>query len=311
MRRLYVLTAAADCSLEGVNMHRFLRAAGFSMYQKKKDIRALLRCLAREAGTSSCLQLDRETELYEIKTEVAPGIGVAMYGELNEQDEMEVEYYYPYILNEEVTSRAECSIQRHTEKETYAGLLDEYKVGLSLIFYLLNPIEYRECYRKERERLQVTSVSLAGFANRGKVLLPIKKTAVQIEKAKVAAKNRDELLEAAKNGDEDAMESLTIEDLDLYSMASRRATREDIYSIVDTTFMPSGIECDQYSILGEIKEVVCKKNRFTGEEIYDLEVECNDLYFRVGINKMDLLGEPLPGRRFKGKIWMMGTAHFA
>ena len=34
-------------------------------------------------------------------------------------------------------------------------------------------------------------------------------------------------------------------------------------------------------------------------------------YFRVGINKMDLLGEPLPGRRFKGKIWMMGTAHFA
>ena len=54
-------------------MHRFLRAAGFSMYQKKKDIRALLRCLAREAGTSSCLQLDRETELYEIKTEVAPG----------------------------------------------------------------------------------------------------------------------------------------------------------------------------------------------------------------------------------------------
>jgi hypothetical protein len=106
-------------------------------------------------------------------------------------------------------------------------------------------------------------------------------------------------LEAAKNGDEDAMESLTIEDLDLYSMASRRATREDIYSIVDTTFMPSGIECDQYSILGEIKEVICKKNRFTGEEIYDLKVECNDLYFRVGINKMDLLGEPLPGRRFK------------
>jgi len=75
--------------------------------------------------------------------------------------------------------------------------------------------------------------------------------------------------------------------------------------------MPSGIECDQYSILGEIKEVICKKNRFTGEEIYDLKVECNDLYFRVGINKMDLLGEPLPGRRFKGKIWMMGTAHFA
>ena len=132
-----------------------------------------------------------------------------------------------------------------------------------------------------------------------------------MKKAKVAAKNRMNFWSGQKNGDEDAMESLTIEDLDLYSMASRRATREDIYSIVDTTFMPSGIECDQYSILGEIKEVICKKNRFTGEEIYDLKVECNDLYFRVGINKMDLLGEPLPGRRFKGKNMDDGNGSFA
>lgn len=292
-------------------MHRFLRAAGFSMYKRNKDIRALLRCLVRDAGSIKSIQMDRETELYEIKTEVAPGIGIAMYGEMDDGDEIHVEYYYPYILNHEVTSSAECSIQRHTEKETYAGLLDEYKVGISLIFYLLNPFEYRELHMKVGERLNVKNVSLSGFANRGKVLLPIKKTAVQIEKAKVASKARDELLEAAKNGDEDAMESLTIEDIDLYSMASRRATREDIYSIVDTTFMPSGIECDQYSILGEIKEVKSKRNRFTGEEIYDLMVECNDLCFRIGINKMDLLGEPLPGRRLKAKIWMMGTAHFS
>ena len=164
---------------------------------------------------------------------------------------------------------------------------------------------------KRGNRLEMESASLAGLAIHGKVLLPIKKTAVQIEKAKVAARNRDNLLEAAKNGDEDAMESLTIEDIDLYSQASRRVMKEDLYSIVDTCFMPSGIECDQYSVIGEIKEVLLKKNRITGEEIYDLQLECNDLIFRVGINKMDLLGEPLPGRRFKGKIWMMGTVNFA
>ncbi len=291
-------------------MHRFLRAVGFSMYQKKNDIKALLRCLSKEAGQSKCIQIDRETSLYEIKTEVAPGLGIAMYGELDENEELEVEYYYPYITSDIVTSRADCSIQRHTEKETFAGLLDEYKVGISLIFYLLNPMEYREKYMKLRDRLGVRAVNLAGLAVSGKVLLPIRKTAMQIEKAKVAAKNRDNLLEAAKNGDEDAMESLTIEDLDLYSQASRRVVKEDIYSIVETTFMPSGIECDQYSVLGEILEVDQKKNRITGEEIYDLKLNCNDLIFRVGINKQDLLGEPLPGRRFKGKIWMMGTASF-
>lgn len=75
-------------------MHRFCELPDLVCIRRR---RTSVPCFAvwREAGTSSCLQLDRETELYEIKTEVAPGIGVAMYGELNEQDEMEMKYYYP------------------------------------------------------------------------------------------------------------------------------------------------------------------------------------------------------------------------
>lgn len=291
-------------------MHKFLRAAGFSMYQRKKDIKALLRCLSKEAARSKCIQIDRDTSLCEMKTEVAPGIGLAMYGELNEKEELDIEYYYPYITSDTVTTKAECSIQRHAEKETYAGLLDEYKVGISLIFYLLNPMEYRERVQKANAPIKIESATLSALSVHGKILLPIKKTAMQIEKAKVASRNRDSLLEAAKNGDEEAMESLTIEDIDLYSQASRRVIKEDIYSIVDTCFMPSGIECDQYSVVGEICEVNLKKNRITGEEIYDMKLECNDLFFNVAINKLDLLGEPCPGRRFKGRIWMQGIANF-
>lgn len=290
-------------------MHKFLRAAGFSMYQKKKDIDALLRCLAKDAGSSTCVQIDRSTSLHEMRYEAAPGIGIAMFGELNEKEELDVEYYYPYLLSETVTSDSECSIQRHAEKETYAGMLDEYKVGISLIFYLLNAMEFRKQGQKNKGT-PIESVNLSAFSIDGKVLLPIKKTEIQIEKEKVASRNRNSLLEAAKNGDEDAMESLTIEDIDLYSQASRRALQEDIYSIVETSFMPSGVECDHYSIVGEIIEFSVKKNTITGEEIYDLMLECNDLQFRVAINKLDLLGEPKLGRRFKGRIWMQGVANF-
>lgn len=292
-------------------MHKFLRAAGFSMYQKKKDIKALLKCLSRDGDTSKCIQLDRETSLCEIKYEVAPGIGISMFGELDEKDELDVEYYYPYLTNENVTSTADCSIQRHAEKETYAGLLDEYKVGISLIFYLLNSMEFKELTTKKIAAIDVKSVNLSALSVHGKILLPVKKTANQIEKARVASRNRDSLMEAAKNGDEDAMESLTIEDIDLYSQASRRAVKEDIYSIVDTCFMPSGIECDQYSVVGEIQKIEIKKNKITGEEIYDMTLECNDLTFPVVINKMDLLGDPQVGRRFKGRIWMQGIANLS
>ena len=107
------------------------------------------------------------------------------------------------------------------------------------------------------------------------------------------------------------METLSFDDYELYNSISRRMETEDIYSIVDTSLMPSGLESDQYAILGEITEVSKKENRFTHETVYDLRVVCNDINFRIGINENDLLGEPLPGRRFKGKFWLQGNANFA
>ena len=236
-------------------------------------------------------------------------MGIVMMGEMDEEGAFQCEYYYPYLNSPDVSSTTDCSIQRHTEKETYAGLLDEYRVGISLIFYLENCFEYRERKAMRMPRT-AESVNLTGLAIEGKVLLPLHKTRKQIEMAKVAARDRNNLLEAAKKGDEDAMETLTIEDIDLYSQVSRRAMKEDLYSIIDSCFMPCGIECDQYSVIGEIKEIRKIKNKYTNEEIYWLNLECSDLNFVICINGKDLLGEPAVGRRFKGQIWMQGILNF-
>lgn len=290
-------------------MHRFLRSVGFSMYQKKRDIEKLLDELEESAEEKRLIQIDKDTNACELRGEVAPGMGVAIVGEMAEDGTFKREYYYPYLKGTDVSSEAECSIQRHTEKETYAGLLDEYKVGISLIFYLDNCMEYRE--RKiNRVSRKVKSVSLTGLCNEGKILLPLHKTRKQIEMAKVASKDRTSLLEAAKAGDEDAMETLTIEDIDMYSQISRRVMKEDIYSIIDSCFMPCGIECDQYSVIGEIRKIEEKENQLTGEMVYDLTLDCNDMIFHVGIARKDLLGQPVVGRRFKGQIWMQGVAEF-
>ena len=78
-------------------MHKYLRAAGFSMYQKNRDIKALLKCLSKEPKDSRCIQIDRDTDFYELRAEIADGIGISMCGEMNEQNELEIEYYYPYL----------------------------------------------------------------------------------------------------------------------------------------------------------------------------------------------------------------------
>ncbi|PNV61595.1 DUF3881 domain-containing protein [Clostridium sp. chh4-2] len=290
-------------------MHKFLRSVGFSTYQKRKEIEKLLQKLTENAEDIKKLQIEQDTEIVRIRAEAAPGMGLVICGVMEEDGAFKAEYYYPYLSSSDISSTSDCSIQRHTEKETYAGLLDEYKVGISLIFYIDNTMEYQE--RKiKKEITEVSSACLTGLSVSGKILLPVQKTANQIEKAKVASKNRNNLLEAAKNGDEDAMETLTIEDIDLYSQISRRIMKEDIYSIIDSCFMPCGIECDQYSVIGEIKRIETKKNCFTEEEVYDLTLDCNDLIFHVGIRKDDLKGEPMVGRRFKGQIWMQGTVNF-
>ena len=66
------------------------------------------------------------------------------------------------------------------------------------------------------------------------------KEAVKVERE--LAKNRTNLIAAARNGDEEAMESLTMEDMDTYSMISQRIVTDDILTIVDSYFMPYGIE---------------------------------------------------------------------
>ena len=111
----------------------------------------------------------------------------------------------------------------------------------------------------------------------------------------VASKKRDYLIEKAKKGDEDAIESLSMEDVDTYRMVNTRIETEDLYSIVDTCFMPQGVECDIYSIIAEILEIDEKVNYLTDEKVYDLKVSCNNIIFHLAI---------------KAKIWLQARVDF-
>ena len=291
-------------------MHKFLRAVGFSEYTKKKEIRELLSRIQDHHDERQVIQVPGDGTRAQLYTEVGNGIGISVYGELNEQDELEREYYFPFLRSTCISTQAPCQIQRHAEKESYAGICEEYRVGVSLIFYLQNGGEYMKRLQDSFRSTHISSVMLSALSVFGKILLPVQKTETQKERIKVAAANRTSLLEAARRGDTDAMDSLAMEDMDLYASISGRVREEDVYSIVDSCFMPFGVECDQYSLLGEILEVEKVTNRWTNEEIYVLMVECSDLMLQIGINKKDLLGEPVVGRRFKGPVWVQGQVNF-
>lgn len=291
-------------------MHKYLRAIGFSKCSSRREVENLLLLAEKNADSVSSVKISEGESYRQSYTAFGNKIGISSCGIADENDNYYREFYFPYVKAEQVSTEVECEIQRHSDKESYSGMCEEYKLGVSLIFYLQNGIEYLKRVTDENKLEKVNSIMLSGLSVSGEIILPVKKTVQQAEKLKMDSMKRSILYEAARQGSETAIETLTMEDMDMFSKINERIANEDIYSIVDTSFLPYGVECDHYSIVGEIIDMEIDVNKITGEEVCVFALECNTLVFQLCINKKDLLGEPKIGRRFKGIIWMQGAADF-
>ncbi len=291
-------------------MHKFMRAIGFSEYTDRTKLKELLKDVIMTADQRAYTINDEDVMLGEFSKGFSDNMGITVCGEFDEEDKFIYEYYFPYLKGRGITSTEDTSVERHAFRESYAGVCDDIKVGISLIFYLQNRIPYVKAHYCGQLPVRGTSLTLSGLSVQGSVLLPIEKDEMQKQRIIQDSMKRTNLITAARKGDEDAIEMLTMEDMDMYSTISKKIHKEDVFSIVDTYFMPYGVECDHYSVLGEIMECSRVRNKITGEEIYLLKICCNELTFDVAINIIDMLGEPQIGRRFKGTIWLQGFINF-
>lgn len=290
-------------------MHRYLRAVGFSGIQKREEFEELARFASECYQTEETAVTAEGEDFAERRKAFAEQMGLLVRGVYNDKDEYQMEYCIPYFTGRSERFYEDMVIERHAEKESYAGVCDDMNLGVSLIFYLQNVTEYLNRKRYGRMENATASLILSGLSVEGKILMPVYEKAPVVSEIK-SAQERNKLIQAARDGDEDAIENLTIEDMDTYSMISRRIADEDVFSIVTTHFMPCGVECDQYNVMGEILEVDLRENNKTGEKIYVMSIETNGIIMDVCINQQDLMGEPIPGRRFRGIIWLQGLVHF-
>lgn len=292
-------------------MHKYLRAIGFSSITTKKQLRELITYTIRQATEKSYTSGSEDDSMFaEFSLTYGERLGITVRGEFDEGNNFTYDYYFPYLRGECISSEEDVSIERHAEKESYAGVCDDIKVGVSLIFYVQNIIPYLRAKNAGLLPIRGTTLTMSGLSCSGTIMMPIIKSEKQKANVKKASAERSSLLAAARRGDEEAIESLTLEDMDTYTAISRKIHKNDVYSIVDTYFMPYGVECDQYSILGEILECQSVTNYMTAEVVYIMQISCNDLCFDICINSEDLLGEPAVGRRFKGIVWLQGFINF-
>jgi len=291
-------------------MHKYLRAIGFSEYTDRKKLKEMIADIVLSATTRSYTTNMDDLLLGEFCKDYGENIGIAVCGQFDDADKFLYDYYYPYLRGTGITSEEDINIERHAAKESYAGICDDSKVGVSLIFYLQNMIPYVKAQASKMLPIRGTTLTLSALSLQGMIMMPIQKNEEQRKQVKKESVNRSNLIAAARRGDEEAIETLTFEDMDIYTTISKRIHKEDVFSLVDSYFMPYGVECDQYSILGEIVDVHQTRNKMTGEELYLMTINTNELVFDLCINKEDLYGEPAPGRRFKGTIWLQGFINF-
>lgn len=296
-------------------MHRFMRAIGFSTEGTRENRKRLLSYVVTSADESRVVSAKEGHLLVEYRKYFGDRIGIIVRGTFEPgesgAEEYFVDYSVPFLKAVAISSTDRVTFESFADKLEYVGICDDYRLGMPLIFYLQNMNELLSQTEPVQDRaIDVFHVSLSALSVKGSIMMPIEKSESEEQLMKKRKRERDELYRRAKTGDESAIENITIEDMDTYSIVKKKSKEEDVFSLVDSYFMPVGIECDQYSILGEIKDVNESINQITGEEVVILDIVANDIFFDVCINRKDLVGEPEIGRRFKGDVWMQGTVAF-
>ena len=285
-------------------MHDYLRAVGFSKVQHKRDLQRLLDMVMGSPDSEFASECGG-TVYAEKCRDFVSNAGITVRGEVDEHGMFSYEYYFPHYTGHQISLTDDVRVEKISEREEYDGMCDVVTLGVSLIFHMNHLMDYADMNPKSRQ-ISSVSVRLSALSISGKVILPVVRNDSERLKRLRENESRNGMIAAARQGDQDALENLTLEDIDMYTSISKRIKSEDVLTIVESYFMPYGIACDQYSVMGDILSVEEVYNQLTGEKLYQIQIECNDVLIDLCMNAEDLLGEPAVGRRFRGNIWLQG-----
>lgn len=285
-------------------MHAYLPSIGYRGIDND-DLKLILTDIEAHPDSQNATGPYADEHVVVLRKEYAPHIGVTVKGNIDPEDGFVLDYYYPYFEGTAVSTTEDVEIIRISDRDSFQGVVDDPRIGIDLVFYITDAYPQVLSDYEQGKLVNHGGVRLTGLATRGMILLPLSEEIRPEENAEKSARHV-ELVRNAREGDTEAIEKLSAEDVDRYNEAGERMKDEDVLTIVSSYIMPEGIECDKYSILGDIISDSVVLNRATHQTVHMFTVRCNDLTLEICINGEDLIGAPAAGRRFKGDIWLQG-----
>lgn len=290
-------------------MHKFLKSIGFSEYNTVKQIRELREMVIDEPTRKEIYPLNEDESFFCYEKDFGECFGICVIKVGPSEADSDLDSIFPYVKGYNYLFNEKFDVDPCSDKEGYYGLCDDNNIGIPMIFFVNNPLEYRmrKIFQGEDD---INCVTLSALGDQAAILLPIQKDEYQKKYERKRNELRNDMINEAKAGSIEAMEQLTLDDMATFTKVNIRSKREDIFTIVSSYFMPHTVECDKYSVLADIIDVAELKNKVTGEEMYYMSLNCNSIEFEVLINKKNVVGVPEKGRRYKGHIWMQGQMDY-
>ena len=131
--------------------------------KKNKDVRDVINLvMLRQTSEYIAPSSDEEAVFGEKVKEFASRMGIAVRGEYEENGNFHFGYYLPYFKGKHSTFKEEVTIEKQSDKDAYSGICDNVKVGVSLIFQLLNMSDYLDYMEFHKGSSFFTPISLSG-----------------------------------------------------------------------------------------------------------------------------------------------------
>ena len=156
---------------ENREVHKFLRAIGFSDITKK-DLEMILDEVITRPEIMKITKDSEGNEFAELSGSFAANAGITVRGTYQEDDSFHMDYYYPYVFGTSITTNEQIDVEKHAEKESYAGVCDEVNLGVTLIFYIQNVADYLAETNRHLSKIHYGAM-IAGLSTEGKILCPV------------------------------------------------------------------------------------------------------------------------------------------
>ena len=253
-------------------MDTYFRAIGISNIEKGKKMDNLLGEVMTNYNFKSERYFNRREKFVEVSKVFSKNLGITVRGYYDNKNFFHIEHYFPFVVNDDISMKEEVYFSKKIDNVAYNCMCDDMRLGVALIFYLQNVADYMSSYDSAKSETIAFPIALSGLCISGKILLPVQKNNDSIAKYNKRKKIKNNLLDEAKKGNQEAIDKIAINEIDTYEKISKRTKIEDIYTIVENSFYPCGSEQDKYTMLGTIKDYKIEVNSMTNEEVYLLFV---------------------------------------